>query len=191
MYQAVQGDVGQGTLESMTASVILTVTTTWSAALTSGKSAQWVSSHTQPVPLLKIPFPAPYHTSVSSECLNVCWFAVSLFPLIHVLLFPLNIQDNLLQSKESCVSTGYCQAKNFAFYKSRTRQDQQKQFTVCFLLLNAFELYVFVSYTKKKSVKSQFRVLQKEILTHSNSNLRSVDAVGSNPKPGCPSIDRN
>lgn len=66
MNRAVQGDVGQGILESMTASVILSVTTTWSAALTSGKSAQWVSSQTQPVPLLKIPLPAPYHTSVSS-----------------------------------------------------------------------------------------------------------------------------
>lgn len=65
MYRAVQGDVGQGILESMTASVILTVTTTWSAALTSGKSAQWVSSQTQPVPL-QIPLPTPYHTSVFS-----------------------------------------------------------------------------------------------------------------------------
>lgn len=113
MYQAVQGDVGQGILESMTASVILTVTTTWSAALTSGKSAQWVSSQTQPVPLLKIPLPSPYHTSVSSECLNVCWFAVSLFPLIHVLLFPSNIQDNLLQSKENCV---LLPSKEFCFF---------------------------------------------------------------------------
>ncbi|KAJ7427644.1 hypothetical protein WISP_05187 [Willisornis vidua] len=43
MCRAVQADVGQGILESMTASVILTVTTTWSAALTSGKSAQWDS----------------------------------------------------------------------------------------------------------------------------------------------------
>lgn len=59
MYRAVQGDVGQGILESMTASVILTVTTTWSAALTSGKSAQWVSSQTQPVPFLKIPLQLP------------------------------------------------------------------------------------------------------------------------------------
>lgn len=81
--------------------------------------------------------------------------------------------------------------QSFAFYKSTTRQDRQKQFTVCFQLLSAFVLYMSVSYSKKKSSKSQFRVLQKEILTYSNSNSRSMDAVGSNPKPGCPSMDRN
>lgn len=131
------------------------------------------------------------HQCLLSECLNVCLFAVSLSPLIHVLLSPSNTQDNLLQSKENCISTGYCQAKSFAFYKSTTRQDRQKQFTVCFQLLSAFVLYMSVSYSKKKSSKSQFRVLQKEILTYSNSNSRSMDAVGSNPKPGCPSMDRN
>lgn len=39
MYQAVQGDVGKGILEMPSATVIITVNTTWSAALTSRKSA--------------------------------------------------------------------------------------------------------------------------------------------------------
>lgn len=112
---------------------------------TVGKFPNIASSSPQNYPPSSLP-----HQCLLSECLNVCWFAVSLFPLIHVLLFSSNIQDNLLQSKENCVSTGYFQAKNFACYKSRTRQDGQKQFTVCFLLLSAFVQYVYVSYTKKK-----------------------------------------
>lgn len=43
MYQAVQGDVGKGILEMPPATVIITVNTTWSAALISRKSALWVS----------------------------------------------------------------------------------------------------------------------------------------------------
>lgn len=41
MYQAVQGDVGKGILEMPPATVIITVNTTWSAALISRKSALW------------------------------------------------------------------------------------------------------------------------------------------------------
>lgn len=129
---------------------------------TVGKFPNTASSSPQNSPPSSLP-----HLCLLSECLNVCWFAVSLFPLIHVLLSLSNNQDNLLQSKENCVPTGYCQAKDFAFYKSRTRQDGQNQFIVCLLLLSEFVLYVSVSYTKKKSAKSQFRVLQKEILTYS------------------------
>lgn len=125
------------------------------------------------------------HQYLLSERLNVCWFACLCSLSYMYYCSPQKLRIT------SCNPQVIARQRILLFYKSRTRQDGQKQFTVCFLLLGAFVLYVSVSYTKKKSGKSQFRVLQKEILTYSNSNLRSVGAVGSHPKPGCPSMDRN
>lgn len=50
MYQAVQGDVGKGILEIPPATVIITVNSTWSAALISRNSALWVSAKSWHLP---------------------------------------------------------------------------------------------------------------------------------------------
>lgn len=81
---------------------------------TVGKFPNTASSSPQNSPPSSLP-----HQCLLSERLNVYWFAVSLFPLIHVVLSPSKTQDNLLQSKENCVSAGYCQTKNFAFLQKQ------------------------------------------------------------------------
>lgn len=102
--------MGKGILESMTATVILTVNTTWSAALTSGKPAQWVSSQTQPVPIGKTSRPVCSNSlprwCPSSECFHVSSSSLRpRSPLVHVLSPPQNLSNNVTQSiqTKSCI----------------------------------------------------------------------------------------
>lgn len=152
---------------------------------TVGKFPNTASSSPQNSPPSSLP-----HQCLLSECLNVCWFAVSLFPLIHVLLSPSNNQDNLLQFKENCVAQVIAKQRILHFTKAEPGKIGKNSLGIVFYSLVHLYCMCLSLIQIKKSGESQFRVLQKEILTYSSSNLRSVGAVGFNLKPRCSSMDR-
>lgn len=95
---------------------------------------------------------------------------------------PQKFSDNFLQPKENCVSTGYHRKKDFAFQKSRARQGRGETVYLLFVFFSLVHLCYICLSLIQKTCKSKFRVFQEEILGHSNSNLRHVEAVESNPK---------